>query len=55
MAFTDTYCRVIECVETYFHALYTTVCRMFEERAIRRIFGPKREAVTGDCPKSNGE
>jgi hypothetical protein len=28
---------------------------MFEERAIRRIFGPKREAVTGDCPKSNGE
>ena len=39
---------VIECVETYFHALCVTVCRMLGESALRRIFRSKKEEVTGD-------
>ena len=27
--------------------------RMFENRALRRIFGPKRDEVTGECGKNN--
>jgi hypothetical protein len=42
-------------VETYFHVLYATVCRMFEERAIRIIFVQKGEEVTGDWPKPHRE
>jgi hypothetical protein len=35
MSLAVTYFSVIECVEIYFHALYVTVCRMLEERALR--------------------
>jgi hypothetical protein len=28
---------------------------VFENRALRRIFGPKREEVTGGCRKLHGE
>ena len=31
------------------------VFRMFEEKVLRRIFGPEKEEVTGDCRKSHGE
>jgi hypothetical protein len=48
MSLTVTNFCVIECVETYFHALYVTVCRMLEESALRRIFRPKTEEVTED-------
>ena len=29
--------------------------RVFENRALRRIFGPKRDEVTGDWKKLNNE
>jgi hypothetical protein len=29
--------------------------RMFENRVLRRIFGPKRDEVTGECRKSHNE
>jgi hypothetical protein len=29
--------------------------RVFENRVLRRIFGPKRDAVTGDWRKLNNE
>jgi hypothetical protein len=29
--------------------------RVFENRVLRRIFGPKRNEVTGDCRKLHNE
>jgi hypothetical protein len=29
--------------------------RVFEKRVLRRIFGPKRDEVTGDCRKLHKE
>jgi hypothetical protein len=29
--------------------------RVFENRVLRRIFGPKREEVTGECRKLHSE
>ena len=29
--------------------------RVFENRVLRRIFGPKRDEVTGECRKLNNE
>jgi hypothetical protein len=29
--------------------------RVFENRILRRIFGPKRDEVTGECRKLNSE
>ena len=29
--------------------------RVFENRVLRRIFGPKREEVTGECRKLHNE
>jgi hypothetical protein len=29
--------------------------RIFENRALRRIFGPKRDEVTGECRKLQNE
>jgi hypothetical protein len=31
------------------------ILRMFENRDLRRIFGPKRDEVTGECRKLHSE
>jgi hypothetical protein len=41
---------VIFCMRVYVHTL-----RMFENRVLRRIFGPKRGEVTGDWRKLHNE
>jgi hypothetical protein len=39
----------------YGHEIWSLILRVFENRVLRRIFGPKRDEVTGDWRKRHEE
>ena len=45
---------LLVCASLFTHVYYFTVC-VFENRVFRRIFGPKREQVTGERRKLHKE